>query len=256
VQGSGTEKLVLSGVDIEGASAAGAGAVFVYDATVSCEDSSSVRDSSASLPGAVYVGTDGRFTSWGCDFAESTATNDNDADVYTETSADTFSDYGDAVWFSCTDAGCGGVEFTGLTGTFEMELGFDTSTPVTTTNCELEWDMVGTGLSAGSLCEDCDFGFALVATYDSAASTDDGTCTSIAEDFGATVGHAPDYGSFGYDVLLQYDASYAEWVPYWTATFDGTTLSFAYGYADEYVGSYYGYSFYATRYEYGLATVY
>ena len=256
IQGTGTERLTLSGSQISGASAAAAGGLFVYDAEVDCTLDSSIRGTTATTTGAVYVGTDATFTSHGCDLAEATATDDNDADVRTGTSGAVYSDYGDDAWFQCSDEDCGGIEYDGLTGSFALTFGYDTSTPVTTTNCSLAWSLSGTGLDADALCTDCEFGFDVVATYDSAASVDDGTCGPLQSDLAFQMAHASDYGGYGYDLMLRYDSDAGDWYPWWVADFDGTDLVFYYSYADYYLGSYGGSTLYGSRYELGEATVY
>ena len=256
LQGTGTETFTMRASTISGSTATYGGALYVYDASAVCEDSSSIRDTTATTDGAIYLTTDGAFASYGCDFAESTATDDNDADVYTQTSAETWSDYGDEVWFACTDTGCGGVEFTGISGTFELDFGYSTTTPVTTANCALDWDFTGTGLPASSLCDDCDFGFDVTAVYNATTSVDDGTCVDLHEDLAWRMGHQPDQTGAGYDIMLQYDASIGEWYEWWAADFDGDTLIMYFNDVDYYVGYYYGYPIYATRVEYGIGTVY
>jgi hypothetical protein len=122
---------------------------------------------------------------------------------------------------------------------------FGASTTAGDLNCELAWDISGTEF-AGTLCTDCTFAFDLAMTYDSSASTDDGTCISLATDATYTYGLDPDYYGYGSYILI-YQSSYSYWTSWSPAEFDSTTMEFTYyvGYIDyQYYAQYYTYYWY------------
>jgi hypothetical protein len=78
-------------------------------------------------------------------------------------------------------------------------------------------------------------------TYDARASTDDGTCTSLAVDASYGYGYTEDYYGYGSFLMYQYGSAFYAWA---YATFDGTHFDYYVGMEDypyDYGGAYPGY---------------
>ena len=118
-------------------------------------------------------------------------------------------------------------------------------------SCELYWSTVGTATTAAS-CRNCEFVFDVDLTYDTAASAEDGTCTSAiwydgnayADDHSFTYGFVEDYGGYGEALLFDYFGSFYLWY-FASMDLNNATLTYSYGYEEYPYGSYY-YTYYRT----------
>jgi hypothetical protein len=118
-------------------------------------------------------------------------------------------------------------------------------------NCSLRWDASGTPTTG---CTGCEWAFNVAMTYDSGASSDDGSCASLAANASYGYGFAYDPYGYGIDFLMyQYGSTFYAWA---YASFSGSDFSYYTGYEDypyDYGGQYPGY--YYTNMWAGEATV-
>jgi hypothetical protein len=157
------------------------------------------------------------------DTGETEGDTDADADADSDTDADSDSD-------ADTD----------LTGTYE---GFETfdyyyGPDVGSRACSLRWDASGTPITP---CSGCDWAFNVAMTYDSGASTDDGSCASLAGDASYGYGYMADYYGYGAYLMYQYGSAWYAWAG---ASFGGGTFTYETGTIDypwDYYGHYPGY---------------
>ncbi len=131
-------------------------------------------------------------------------------------------------------------------------------------DCEIYWNM--SGERAFNDCDSCEFVFDVTMTYDSAASSDNGTCaasnsnwpygTELMADIQFSYGYTSDYTYYGYSYGPTFMVDfYGYWYPMTLFYQVGLTdldssdkLTYKYGYKDyEYAGVYY------TYYHYGYA---
>ena len=118
-------------------------------------------------------------------------------------------------------------------------------------NCELYWDTTSTSpvTSLSASCDNCEFMFEVDYSYDSSASSDDGTCAGygLTGDKTGTYGYSSSFDSYGTSWVYEYYGSYIWW-GYGSLSSD--TFTYTYGYEDyPYSGTYY------TYYQYGQATM-
>ena len=114
-------------------------------------------------------------------------------------------------------------------------------------DCDLYW--TATGAISATSCADCTYTFDINLSFDSAASTVDSSCSSIAADNTYTYGFIEDYDGNGNGALLMYDAAngWQPWIVNGTisgnntdlVTMAGGTFSYQTGYLDyQYQGGY------------------
>jgi hypothetical protein len=110
-------------------------------------------------------------------------------------------------------------------------------------DCELYWDAEGEPWDDVGGCVGCEFVFDIDMSFDSAASTDNGTCASLMVDSSYTYGYTDDYNGYG-AYLMYYSSYYGTFQAWGNASLVGATLEYSYGYEDwDYygTGTYYTY---------------
>jgi hypothetical protein len=207
----------------------------VHNASVSMSNAEVSGNSSSdtSYGGAAMVHSDADLRVANGAWGTSAGGDDNSGDDVTTygTTSNDYADYGDDTWFQCDETGCEAYVYDDVVGGAILLYGDSATTG--TLSCDLYFSITGAGTS--SVCDDCAFALDLDLAYDSALSTNDGTCST--SDLAWVMGYAPDPASYAAPVAYyQYGSS---WTAAFYADFDGEYLTFGGGYYEYWTGSTY-----------------
>ena len=186
-----------------------------------------------------------------CDEADADADADADTDTDTDSDADSDAD-ADADADSDADADADADADTDTEMDYEGYETFDYGygEGAGFRSCSMYWDAKGGEITP---CTGCEWAFEVSMTYDAGASTDDGTCASLAMDASYGYGYDADYQGYGSFLMYRYGSNWYAWA---YAELVGSEISYHVGYIDypyDSGGSYPGY--YYTNYWSGAATV-